>query len=312
MERSGRWTQYQLWCLLGLLALVAASAIARSSESINSYYGKLLQPRELKGITGPHFWKNGRIFWAGDSYLESSGDFGIAYAHEDALPKSWKGPARFVSETILADRRNVYVKVSGRFQKVLSHFRCWYVCGSQLKSGDFVIGEYGNRIYRVDSKTGEATLILEKPAKARHFHVTAVDPFTNDIYTSLGDDLKEYAKFGDRVTGIMRSQDEGKNWKWLYKTIVGSGPINRQPTAIYFDCEKIFFGTDSKPHGVFILDRASGTFEQAYAMPARFRSWFTEIEKAKGSYWALSRAFAKKSFGFLWWSGDGKDACTGV
>ena len=41
-------------------------------------------------------------------------------------------------------------------------------------------------------------------------------------------------------------------------------------------------------------------------MPARFRSWFTEIEKAKGSYWALPRAFAKKSFGFLWWSGDGK------
>ena len=309
MERGGRWSRYQLWCLLGLVTLVSAFAIegdTRSYQRINSYYAKLLQPRELKGIKGPHFWKAGKIFWAADGYLESSDDVGLTYAHEDALPASWDGPARFVSETILADRRNVYVKVSGRFQKVLSHFRCWYVCGSQLKSGDFVIGEYGNRIYRVDSKTGEATLILEKPAKARHFHVTAVDPFTNDIYTSLGDDLKEYAKFGDRVTGIMRSQDEGKNWKWLYKTIVGSGPINRQPTAIYFDCEKIFFGTDSKPHGVFILDRASGTFEQVYAMPARFRSWFTEIEKAKGSYWALSRAFAKKSFGFLWWSGDGK------
>jgi hypothetical protein len=41
-------------------------------------------------------------------------------------------------------------------------------------------------------------------------------------------------------------------------------------------------------------------------MPDLFRSWFTEIEKANGSYWALSRAFFNKGFGFLWWSADGK------
>jgi hypothetical protein len=295
--------------LVALFALVVVSGVVggtSSFERINAYYGKLLDRRELNVVSGPHFWKDGRIFWAGPQFLESSGDFGATSAHEDELPRSWKGPARFVSETILADRRNVYVKIAGHFERVLTHFRCWYVCGSQLRSGDLVIGEYGNRIYRVNATTEEATLILEKPTKARHFHVTAVDPFTNDIYTSLGDALKQYVKFGDRVTGIMRSQDEGKSWQWLYETTVGSGAINRQPTAVYFDKDDIIFGTDCKPHGIFVLDRRTGRLEQVYAMPDSFRSWFTEIEKANGSYWALSRAFLNKGFGFLWWSADGK------
>jgi hypothetical protein len=303
--------------LVALFGLVAVSGVlggASSLDSINTYYGKLLDRRELKGVSGPHFWKDGRIFWAGPEFLESSADFGAASAHEDELPQSWKGPARFVSETILADRRNVYVKIAGHFQRVLTHFRCWYVCGSQLRSGDFVIGEYGNRIYSVNATTGEATLMLEKPAKARHFHVTAVDPFTNDVYTSLGDALKEYVKFENRVTGIMRSQDEGKSWQWLYETTVGSGAINRQPTAVYFDKDDIIFGTDCKPHGIFVLDRKTGRLDQVYAMPDLFRSWFTEIEKANGSYGALSRAVFNKDFGFLWWSADGKamDACPSI
>jgi hypothetical protein len=304
MTRSKRCIRCRLWWLLGILASVAVGLVVgetRGSDRINAYYGKLLQ-----GIRGRHYWKNGRIFWVGEGYLQSSDEAGISYVPEGGLPKFWKGPTRFVSETILADHKNVYVKVDGRFHKVLSHFRCWYVCGSELRSGNLVIGEYGNRIYEVDAKTGQATLILEKPNKARHFHVTAVDPFTNDIYTSLGDALKEYVKLGDRVTGIMRSQDEGRTWNWLYKTTVGSSAVNRQPTAIYFDQDKIIFGTDCKPHGVFVLDRTTRTFEQVFAMPDRFRSWFTEIKRANGSYWALSRAFSNRGFGFLWWSGDGK------
>ena len=102
---------------------------------------------------------------------------------------------------------------------------------SRLRSGDFVIGEYGSRIYQVNAVTGEKTLLLTNPVGTRHFHFTAVDPFTNDIYTSLGDALKRYAGFG--LTGIMRSRDFGKQWDWLYKTTVGSGAIDRQPTAIF-------------------------------------------------------------------------------
>ena len=65
----------------------------------------------------------------------------------------------------------------------------------------------GTRIYRLDAVTGRTSLLLQKPANAKHFHVTAVDPFTNDIYTSLGDALKIYSGHG--ITGIMRSQDGG-------------------------------------------------------------------------------------------------------
>ena len=278
-----------------------------NSEEINSYYGNLLERMELKNVSGPHYWKGGRIIWAGDRYLESATPFDVRSIHEVPLPDAWNGPAWFVSESILADKKNVYLKIGDQFQKVLSGFRCRYICGSQLKSGDFVIGEYGNRIYRVNAKTGEATLILAKPAEARHFHVTAVDPSTNDIYTGLGDALKKYEKFGDRVTGIMRSQDGGESWHWLYKTVVGAGAIDRQPTAVYFARDEIYFGTDSKPHGIFILDRNTGSFEQVFTMSDLFHSWFTKIEKAKASYWAISRAFSHKGFGVLWWSGDGKD-----
>jgi hypothetical protein len=274
---------------------------------VNAYYARLLERRELTGVAGPHFWKGGRLFWAGDRYLESSSDFGRTATDEIALPATWSGPARFVSDSILADRRNVYVKIGDQFQTVLSEFGCWYICGSRLRSGDFVIGEYGNQIYRLNAKTGEATLIFEKPPEARHFHVTAVDPFTNDIYTSLGDALKKYQGFGDRVTGIMRSQDGGETWEWIYRTIVGAGEIDRQPTAVYFERDKIYFGTDSKPHGIFILDRKTGAFEQVFEMNDFFHSWFTTIERAKGSYWAVSRAFSNKGFGVLWWSADAKD-----
>lgn len=276
-------------------------------DEINSYYAGLLGRMELKGVSGPHFWKDGKLNWARGRYLESSNDLGATSAHEFALPDSWSGPALFVSDSILADRNNVYVKVGDQFQRVLSDFRCWYICGSQLRSGDFIIGEYGNRIYRVDAKSGEPTLLLKKPAEARHFHVTAVDPFTNDIYVSLGDALKRYKKFGNRVTGIMRSQDGGENWHWLYRTIVGTGAIDRQPTAVHFEKDKIYFGTDSKPHGVFVLDRATGSFEQVFDMSGLLRSWFTEIKKAKGTYWAVSRAFSNQGFGVLWWSADGKN-----
>jgi hypothetical protein len=174
----------------------------------------------------------------------------------------------------LADTSSVYLKLDGGgFHKVLDNFFCWYVCASRLRSGHFVIGEYGSRIYRVDAVRGEKKLFFTNPAGTRHFHFTAVDPFTNDIYTSLGDALKRYAGFG--LTGIMRSQDFGKQWDWLYKTTVGSDAIDRQPTAIFFDGDRVYFGTDSKPHGIFVLDRNENEFEQIFYMSDLLRSWFT-------------------------------------
>jgi hypothetical protein len=103
-------------------------------KAINSYYGELLQAKELKDVTGPHYWKDGRIFWVDDHYIKSSSNLSITSREEIALPESFAPPARFVSDAILADRTNVYLKLGGRFQKVLENFNCWYVCGSRLKS----------------------------------------------------------------------------------------------------------------------------------------------------------------------------------
>ena len=293
--------------LIGIvIALLVYEYGFTSPEQINSYYRELLHKRELKAVAGPHYWKNGRIFWAEEHYLKSSSDFGNTSRNEIALPKSFNGPARFVSEHILADKSSVYLNINDDYRKVLGDFRCWYICGSQLNSGNFVIGEYGNRIYQVDAITGDATLLLQKPLEARHFHVTAVDEFTNDIYTSLGDALKKYEKFGDRITGIMRSQNGGNTWQFISKqNVLHSQDIYRQPTAVYFDKQRIYFGTDSKPHGIFVLDRNNGKFEQLFSMSSLYRSWFTNIVKFKESFWAVSRSFGKDNFGLLWWSGDG-------
>jgi hypothetical protein len=263
-----------------------------------------LNPQQVVGARGPHYWKDGTIYWTERRQVRSSAELGVTSRIELELPDWFQGPARFISESILADKSNVYLNVGDRhYQRVLEDFLCWYVCGSQLGSGDFVIRAYGDHIYRVDAATREKTLLLTKPAEARHFHVTAVDPFTNDIYTTLGDALKKYKGYG--VTGIMRSRDSGKTWNWLYKTTVGSGAIDRQPTAIFFDKDRIYFGTDSKPHGIFVLDRNTDRFEQGFFMSDLLASWFTAIVRKKGSLWALSRAFGKDDFGVLWWSGDG-------
>jgi hypothetical protein len=103
----------------------------------------------------------------------------------------------------------------------------------------------------------------------------------------------------------MRSHDFGKRWDWLYKTRVGSGAIDRQPTAVFFDKDRIYFGTDSKPHGIFVLDRKKDQFEQVFLMSDLLRSWFTAIVRKRGSLWALSSGFGRDDFGVLWWSGDG-------
>jgi len=272
-------------------------------DAINSYYGRLLDRRELEGVYRAHYWKDGTIFWVGRRHLRRSDDLGITAANDIALPESFEGPARFISESILADKWNVYLRQGDQFKRVLRNFRCWYICGSRMQDGDFVVGEYGSRIYRLDI-TGQALLLLEKPPETRHFHFTAVDAFTNDIYTSLGDAHKS------SVTGIMRSEDNGKTWRWLHRAKDGLRETHRQPTAVYFDKDLIYFGADNRPNGIFTLNRNTGQFEQAFVMDKFFKSWFLAITKAKGSFWAISRSFTNwpdRSFGVMWWSADGKN-----
>jgi hypothetical protein len=311
-RKSSRLNKDQAYRLLFWGVLIAGTSTlalynygSTRFEAINSYYGKLLDRRELKGVSGPHYWKDGEIFWVGNRYLKKSSNLGTTSVDDVALPKFFDGPARFISESILADTSNVYLRQGDQFNRVLQNFKCWRICGSKLETGDFVVGEYGSRIYHLDAITGQTLLLLEKPLETRHFHFTAVDPFTNDIYTSLGDAHKS------RVTGIMRSQDGGKTWQWLHRARDGLRETHRQPTAVYFDKDAIYFGEDNRPQGIFVLDRNMGHFYQVFVMKKIFKSWFTAITKVKGSFWAISRSVTKSppkpSFGLLWWSRDGKN-----
>ena len=301
--------RFLIWGLIAVLIAGGMSAFAlRNSggtrlKAINAYYGKLLDRTELGAAHGPHYWKDGSLFWAGTSHVKKSGDLGVTSADDITLPKPLRGQAQSISDSILADYSNVYLRQGDGFKRVLADFKCWYVCGSRLKTGDFVIGEYGSRIFYLDAKTGQTRLLFDKPPDTRHFHFTAVDPVTNDIYTSLGDVHKA------RVTGIMRSQDGGKTWQWLDKAVGGARDTHRQPTAVYFDKDVIYFGKDNRPCGILALDRKTVRIEQVFTMSTFLRSWFTGIAKVKGSFWATSRSFTNMpnpSFGLLWWSGDGK------
>jgi len=300
--------RFLIWALIGVLiaglgALALYTYGGTRLEAINAYYGDLLGRTELTGVRGPHYWQGQNVVWAGRRDVKTSGDFGVTATDDAALPESFRGPARSISESIWADKSSVYLRQGDGFKRVLADFKCWYVCGSRLDASDFVIGEYGSRIYRLDAKTGETRLLFEKPAGTRHFHFTAVDPLTGDIYTSLGDAHKA------KVTGIMRSQDGGETWQWLDKATGGSRATHRQPTAVYFDKDAIYFGKDNRPPGILVLDRKTGRIEQVFTMSKFFKSWFTGITKVKGSFWAISRSFTNKadpSFGLLWWSGDGK------
>jgi hypothetical protein len=303
---------FLIWLMLclvvaasGTFALYNFGSTRTRFEAINSYYAKLLERRELKGVSGSHYWRSGEVFWIGKGHVKRSKDLGATSVDDIALPETFKGPGQSFSETILADQAGVYLRQGDHFKKVLDNFRCWYVCGSRLQTGDFVVGEYGSRIYYLDARTGQTSLLFTKPPETRHFHFAAVDPFMNDIYTSLGDAHKS------SVTGIMRSQDGGKTWQWLdKKTKKDPRDRHRQPTAVYFDNDVVYFGADNRPQGIFILDRQTGHFNYVFVMDRIFKSWFTAITKAEGSFWALSRSFTDPptpSFGLLWWSREGKD-----
>jgi hypothetical protein len=300
--------RFVLWGLVaalvvGLGALALHGPAGAKLDAINAYYGQLLHRTEFSAVHGPHYWQDGKIVWAGQSHLETSSDLGATVAGDIALPDTFTGNARSLSEFILADKSNVYLRQGDGFKRVLENFKCWYVCGSRLNTGDFIIGEYGSRIYRLDATTGQTQLLLENPPETRHFHFTAVDPLTGDIYTSLGD----ADKF--EVTGIMRSQDGGKTWQWLDKAVGGSQENHNQPTAVYFDTDAIYFGKDNRPEGILRLDRKTGRLDRVFTMSKLFRSWFTGIAKVNGSFWAISRSFTHKpkpSFGLLWWSQDGR------
>ena len=126
----------------------------------------------------------------------------------------------------------------------------WWSISSD-KKGNIYIGEYGPK----DEKTpknlwkskdyGETwKVIFETPKrKGHHIHRVAVDPLTDNLWVTYGDDLK----------GIYMSQNGGDNWNKIHKS---------QPTSIAFTSEAIYFGGDNEYGIIRRYDRKSKKIEK--------------------------------------------------
>jgi hypothetical protein len=205
-----------------------------------------------------------------------------------------------LSKEVLADAENVYYRDGGVFRHILGGFTCWYECASTLLGGALILGEYGERIYKYDPKTSRLSLLFKNPEQTRHFHFSTVDPFTDSIYSSLGDSHTHW------VTGIMRIDKSGKDWDWIHVARGALQSNHRQPTAVHFEESRIIFGSDDPPHGIFAMDRGGKKIRQMFLMDQASKSFFTGIIRTGNSYWAISQSFSQKpEFGVLWWSDKG-------
>jgi len=90
--------RFVAWALIAfLIAGVGASALlaygSTRLEDVNAYYGKLLHRTELSAVHGPHYWKDGNLFWVGSGYVKTSGDLGATSSNDMALPEPFHGRA---------------------------------------------------------------------------------------------------------------------------------------------------------------------------------------------------------------------------
>ena len=106
---------------------------------------------------------------------------------------------------------------------------------------DYVyIGEYGPKkpnisknAWRYELNTGKWESIFQAPLESdAHIHRVAVDPYTNNLWITVGDTRKN--------RGVFLSTDQGKSWKRM---------LDSQATGVAFLSDKIYWGEDKKNHG---------------------------------------------------------------
>lgn len=306
--------------ILGVLALVIILALSAktynasalsyeySYRQLNKYWQDHLTIFPLNDELGAHYWESSYIYRptkTGEIVRKKHEDGSFADdEHVRYLPDDVGGSVKYIdAKGLVATDRALYHwdNAEDEWHVVLPSFNVWHRAVNYKDRENLVIGEYGHRIYSVDLKTKKSTILHTKPEATRHFHFTSIDPYSGYIYTSLGDTHKALE------TGLMFSSDEGRTWKWLHRTRRGFESTHRQPTAVYFEPDRIIFGTDSSPDGVFSFDKATNSFSQSYFMPDILKSWFTDIRKVGEVYWGVSRSFGQKPrFGVLWASVDAK------
>lgn len=268
-------------------------------SQLNTYYLENLNFTEIP--LGAHYWKNENIIRVGSDSIELSSNLGETWDYKEDLPDNFIHPARTLKENLLADTSNVYFKIDEKWDRMINNYRIWHRSLFDTEN-HIIIGSYGDVIYIIDKENLEDLVYFEKPLNTTHFHFTAFDPYTKDIYASLGDAHKH------KITGIKRSQDLGKSWQWFHKVKSSFQEKHRQPTAVAFTKNNIIFGTDSPPHGFFSYNRENKEFKQDFVMDDIYKSWITDIAIIDDNFWATSRSFSQKpEFGILWFSFDGKN-----
>ena len=125
----------------------------------------------------------------------------------------------------------------------------WWSISSDRKNNVFV-GEYGPRDKGSGKrvwKTSDHGLSWEVAFHAPnidgiHIHRVAVDPFTNHVWVTYGDNQHQ---------GVFRSVDEGATWSKMR---------HAQSTAVVFTEEAIYWGEDTFEGKVTRFDRRTGRF----------------------------------------------------
>ncbi|MDJ0955714.1 MAG: hypothetical protein QNI91_02580 [Arenicellales bacterium] len=119
------------------------------------------------------------------------------------------------------------------------------------KNGNLYVGEYGptepdmsKTVWQSPDRGKTWTVAFQAPNRAGvHVHRVAVDPYTNDVWVTIGD--------GEKNRGIHRSTDEGKTWQRV---------LDSQATGVAFTEDAIYWGEDESGYGrVTRYDRNSGT-----------------------------------------------------
>jgi len=131
----------------------------------------------------------------------------------------------------------------------------WWSMASN-KHGDYFLGEYGprdnentNTVWKFDKrKDGWKAVFVAPQAKHTHIHRVAIDPFTDDVWISVGDEPQS--------RGVYRSTDSGDTWEQL---------LDSQATAVAFTREAIYWGEDTARPGVITrYDRVAGKFKGVF------------------------------------------------
>ncbi len=169
------------------------------------------------------------------------------------------------------------------------------------RNHNIYIGEYGpkgvdqsKRVWKSPDSGKSWNIIFTAPkVEGVHIHLVAVDPFTQALWVSYGDDRD----------GVLVSYDQGQTWNFI---------VASQPTSIIFTRNYIYFGEDEFQNGaVSVYDKAAGIYKRNSFKSNKFGNYAGPVyDMAIGSTGILYVPFMK--YPFLehkpsLWIGDGEE-----